>query len=164
MVFRVFLSYLRMCGYTFQIVAVLAHTGEILRVSPLDSWGILGTGLKVKSYKVCGSRLVVYLVQTTFFIWCQSLLTCPGPDSLILSRAILPAPPRALAFRARSTSFCPGPCQYYLTEGVPGPKLKHLTNSVKIFNKFHGSCVWIHPTAATTSGRVVGRELGPKEL
>lgn len=62
MVFRVFLSYLRMCGYTFQIVAVLAHTGEILRVSPLDSWGLLGTGLKVQSYKVCGSRLVVYLV------------------------------------------------------------------------------------------------------
>lgn len=62
MVFRVFLSYLRMCGYTFQIVAVYAHTGEILRVSPLNSWGLLGTGLKVKSYKVCGSRLVVYLV------------------------------------------------------------------------------------------------------
>lgn len=62
MVFRVFLSYLRMCGYTFQIVAVRAHTGEILRVSPLDSWGILGTGLKVKSYKVYGPQLVVYLV------------------------------------------------------------------------------------------------------
>lgn len=38
MVFRVFLSYLRMCGYTFQIVAVLAHTGEILKVSSIESW------------------------------------------------------------------------------------------------------------------------------
>ena len=108
MVFRVFLSYLRMCGYTFQIVAVLAHTGEILRVSSLESWGILGTGLKVKSYKVCGSRLVVYLVQTTFLFQCQSLLTCPGP------------------------------CQHFLTEDVR-VKLKFLTNSVKIFNKFIGT-------------------------
>lgn len=55
------LAYLRMCGYSCTIVAVIAHTGEVIRVAPIRFYGILGTALYVQSFNYDGEFLVVYL-------------------------------------------------------------------------------------------------------
>ena len=62
------LAYLRMCGYSCTIVAVIAHTGEVIRVAPIRFYGILGTALFVQSFDYDGEFLVVYLEQTTNFL------------------------------------------------------------------------------------------------
>ena len=43
------LAYLCMCGYSCTICAVIANTGEVIRIAPLRFYGILGTALFVKS-------------------------------------------------------------------------------------------------------------------
>jgi hypothetical protein len=50
-----------MCGYSCTIVAVIAHTGEVIRVAPIRFYGILGTALFVQSFDYDGEFLVVYL-------------------------------------------------------------------------------------------------------
>lgn len=61
------LTYLRMCGYSCTICAVIANTGEVIRIAPLRFYGILGTALFVQSFNYDGEFLVVYLEQTTTF-------------------------------------------------------------------------------------------------
>lgn len=55
------LTYLRMCGYSCTICAVIANTGEVIRIAPLRFYGILGTALFVQSFNYDGEFLVVYL-------------------------------------------------------------------------------------------------------
>lgn len=55
------LAYLCMCGYSCTICAVIANTGEVIRIAPLRFYGILGTALFVKSFDYGGDVLVVYL-------------------------------------------------------------------------------------------------------
>lgn len=62
MQFQWLLSYLRMCGYSCTIVAVIAYSGEIIRIAPLNYYGLLGTFLIVQSFDYDGNILVVYLV------------------------------------------------------------------------------------------------------
>ena len=55
------LAYLRMCQYSCEVVACYAHTGEVIRVAPLDCFGIRGTALFVKSFDYTPEAIVVYL-------------------------------------------------------------------------------------------------------
>ena len=64
--FQWLLSYLRMRGYSCTIVAVIAYSGEVIRIAPLDYYGLLGTFLIVQSFNYDGDIFVVYLAQTTF--------------------------------------------------------------------------------------------------
>lgn len=61
MSFRWLLTYLRMCGYTCDVIACHTFTGEVLRIAPLDCFGILATGLIVQSFDYNGASIVVYL-------------------------------------------------------------------------------------------------------
>lgn len=58
---RYLLTFLRMCGYDYKILAVYAPTGEVVRFAPLKYFGIKGTALAVKSFDFDKSVLVVYL-------------------------------------------------------------------------------------------------------
>ena len=55
------LTYLVMFCYSCTICAVIANTGEVIRIAPLRFYGILGTALFVKSFDYGGDVLVVYL-------------------------------------------------------------------------------------------------------
>lgn len=59
--FQWLLSYLRMRGYSCTIVAVIAYSGEVIRIAPLDYYGLLGTFLIVQSFNYDGDIFVVYL-------------------------------------------------------------------------------------------------------
>lgn len=56
------LCYLRLCGYSFEIVVCLTDTGEVVRIAPSDFFGIRYTRRKVAHFARDGSTLVVYLV------------------------------------------------------------------------------------------------------
>lgn len=58
---RYLLTFLRMCGYDYKILAVYTPTGEVVRFAPLKYFGIKGTALAVKSFDFDYSVLVVYL-------------------------------------------------------------------------------------------------------
>lgn len=58
---RYLLTFLRMCGYDYKILAVYTPTGEVIRFAPLKYFGIKGTALIIKSFDLDRSVLVVYL-------------------------------------------------------------------------------------------------------
>ena len=74
------LAYLRMCSYSCTICAVIANTGEVIRIAPLRFYGILGTALFVKSFDYGGDVIVVYLEQTTTFLTSLVKFLNFGPD------------------------------------------------------------------------------------
>lgn len=61
MLFEWLLCYLRLCGYSFEIVACLTFSGEVVRIAPQDTFGIKYTYRKVSHFARDGPILVVYL-------------------------------------------------------------------------------------------------------
>ena len=55
------ISYLCMCDYSCDIVAVVARTGEVIRIAPVKFFGLRGTGLFVKSFDYDGKYFIAYL-------------------------------------------------------------------------------------------------------
>lgn len=57
------LAFLRMCRFSFTVVAVLAETGEVLRIAPIDTFGIKFTGLRVSCFELDHDHFVVCLLR-----------------------------------------------------------------------------------------------------
>lgn len=57
------LAFLRMCRCSFTVVAVLAETGEVLRIAPVDAFGIKFTGLRVSCFELDHEHFVVCLLR-----------------------------------------------------------------------------------------------------
>ena len=62
------LAFLRMCRYSFTVVAVLAETGEVLRIAPVDAFGIKFTGLRVSCFELDHEHFVVCLLRQVSYI------------------------------------------------------------------------------------------------
>ena len=77
------LAFLRMCRFSFTVVAVLAETGEVLRIAPVDAFGIKFTGLRVSCFELDRDHFVVCLLrQASYISGTRELLVKPNNSYL----------------------------------------------------------------------------------